>query len=319
MTDNKNSSIESSEMHSYSGTLSMNARGKLGLISAIALKDLTQIHGSGFIILLTLSILLFALIGFPFFIFANAATGFGGQLHLGGAWTATGIEGIFVGSDPNRIFLSTITLVHLALGYSIVVTMILIPAAFSIAYGQEITKGTVRTLTCYPVGVFEITIAKLAYAAVISFIFGLPVFLLPTVVGLGKPVGDLFVIFIVAYFATLLIVSVGAFVANSITFVMKKMYIRPTLFANLLVMFSFLITSTILNGLNLFLTYVSPVFRALGELTPISLYHQGRLLLMFVFGGTESPNWLIFLLPVSLLVLGAWLTLKLWPDIYEKE
>ena len=94
MTDNKNSSIESSEMHSYSGTLSMNARGKLGLISAIALKDLTQIHGSGFIILLTLSILLFALIGFPFFIFANAATGFGGQLHLGGAWTATGIEGI---------------------------------------------------------------------------------------------------------------------------------------------------------------------------------------------------------------------------------
>ena len=58
--------------------------------------------------------------------------------------------------------------------------MILIPAAFSIAYGQEITKGTVRTLTCYPVGVFEITIAKLAYAAVVSFIFGLPVFLLPT-------------------------------------------------------------------------------------------------------------------------------------------
>jgi hypothetical protein len=318
MTDNKNSSIESSEMRSYSGTLTMNARGKLRLISAIVLKDLTQIRGSGFIILLTLSILLFALIGFPFFIVANAAFGFRGQLHLGGAWTATGI-GFFVGSDPNSIFLSNTTLVHLALGYSIVVTMILIPAAFSIAYGQEITKGTVRTLTCYPVGVFEITIAKLAYAAVISFIFGLPVFLLPTVVGLGKPVGDLFAIFLVAYFATLLIVSVGAFVANSITFVTKKMYIRPTLFANLLVMFSFLITSTILNGLNLFLTYLSPVFRALGELTPISLYHQGRLLLMFVFGGTESPNWLIFLLPAPLLVLGAWLTLKLWPDIYEKE
>ena len=318
MTDNKNSSIESSEMHSYSGTLSMNARGKLGLIFAIALKDLTQIRGSGFIILLTLSLLLFALIGFPFFIFANAAAGFGGQIHLGGAWTATG-TGFYVGSDPNRSFLSATTLVHLALGYSIVVTMILIPAAFSIAYGQEITKGTVRTLTCYSVGVFEITIAKLVYAAVVSFIFGLPVFLLPTVVGLGKPVGDLFAIFLVAFFATLLIVSVGAFVANSITFVTKKMYIRPTLFANLLVIFSFLITSTILNGLNLFLTYLSPVFRALGELTPISLYHQGRLLLMFVFGGTESPNWLIFLLPVSLLVLGAWLTLKLWPDIYEKE
>ena len=319
MTDNKNSSIESSEMHSHSGTLSMNARGKLGLISAIVLKDLTQIHGSGFIILLILSILLFALIGFPFFIFVNAATGFGGQMHLGGAWTATGAGGFYIGSDPNRIFLSATTLVHLALGYSIVVTMILIPAAFSVAYGQEITKGTVRTLTCYPVGVFEITIAKLAYAAVISFIFGLPVFLLPTVVGLGKPVGDLFAIFLVAYFTTLLIVSVGAFVTNSITFVTKKMYIRPTLFANLLVIFSFLITSTILNGLNLFLIYLSPVFRALGELTPISLYHQGRLLLMFVFGGTESPNWLIFLLPVSLLVLGAWLTLKLWPDIYEKE
>jgi hypothetical protein len=319
MTDKKNSTAESSETHSCRGTFSMNPRRKLRLIFAIALKDITQIHGSGLPILLTLSVLLSLLIGVPFFVIANAEAAFGGVLHYGGAWTARGVEGLIVGGDPNRAFLGSITVLHMVFAYSIVVTMILVSVAFSISYDQEMKKGTVRTLTCYPVGVFEITIAKLAYAAIVSFILGFPAFLLPTLIGLRRPVGDLFAIFLVAFLMSLLIVTVGAFAANSIAFFTKKMYVRPTLLANLLTIFSLLTTSTILSLLSLFLNYGSPFFHALGELTPLSLYHQGRLILMFVFGGSESPNLLIFMLPTALLVLGVWLTLKLWPDIYEKE
>jgi hypothetical protein len=289
----------------------MNARKKLGLIFTIVLRDITQIRGSGLPVMLTLSALLLSLIGFPFFIIANAEAGLGGALHLDGAWTASGIEGVIV----KPIIL---TLVHLVYAYSMVITMILVPVAFSIAYDQEIKKGTVRTLTCYPVGVFEITIAKLTYAAIVGFVFGVPVFLLP-ILGLGKPIGDLFAIFLVPYFMSLLIVAVGAFVANSIAFAAKKMYIRPTVLAILLIVFSFFTTSTVLSLLSYLLSYVSPFFQAVGKLTPLSLYHQGRLLLTYVFGGSESPIWLVLLLPIALLVSGVWLTLKLWPDIYEKE
>jgi hypothetical protein len=311
MTDTKDSAAETSEAHSCRGTFSMNARKKLRLIFTITLRDITQIRGSGLPVLLTLSALLLSLIGFPFFIIANAETGFGGALHLDGAWTASGIEGVIV--EP-----IILTLLHLVYAYSMVITMILVPVAFSIAYDQEIKKGTVRTLTCYPVGVFEITIAKLTYAAIMGFIFGVPVFLLP-ILGLGKPIGDLFAIFLVPYFMSLLIVAVGAFVANSLTFATKKMYIRPTLLANLLVVFSFFTTSTVLSLLSYLLSYASPFFQAVSKLTPLSLFHQGRLLLTYVFGGSESPIWLVFLLPFALLVLGTWLSLRLWPDIYEKE
>jgi ABC-type multidrug transport system permease subunit len=311
MTDTKDSAAESSEAHSCRGTFSMNARKKIRLIFTIALRDITQIRGSGLPVLLTLSALLLSLIGIPFFIYANADAGFGGALHLDGAWTASGIGGVIV--EP-----IILTLLHLVYAYSMVVTMILVPVAFSIAYDQEIKKGTVRTLTCYPVGVFEITTAKLTYAAIMGLVFGVPVFLLP-ILGLGKPIGDLFAVFLVPYFMSLLIVAVGAFVANSLTFATKKMYIRPTVLANLLVVFSFFTTSTVLSLLSYLLSYASPFFQAVGKLTPLSLFHQGRLLLTYVFGGSESPVWLVFLLPIALLVLGAWLSLRLWPDIYERE
>ena len=311
MTDTKDSAAESSEAHSCRGTFSMNARKKIRLIFTIALRDITQIRGSGLPVLLTLSALLLSLIGIPFFIYANADAGFGGALHLDGAWTASGIGGVIV--EP-----IILTLLHLVYAYSMVVTMILVPVAFSIAYDQEIKKGTVRTLTCYPVGVFEITTAKLTYAAIMGLVFGVPVFLLP-ILGLGKPIGDLFAVFLVPYFMSLLIVAVGAFVANSLTFAAKRMYIRPTVLANLLVVFSFFTTSTVLSLLSYLLSYASPFFQAVGKLTPLSLFHQGRLLLTYVFGGSESPIWLVFLLPIALLVLGAWLSLRLWPDIYERE
>ncbi len=317
MTQKKNIAVESPEEHSCRGSFSTNARNKLKLIFTMVHRDISQIHRQGLPLLLLLSAILLVF-GISFFFFANSGAGFGGSLDINGKpWTVTGVGGLGGGGAPP--FLSSVTLLHIVYGYSIVVTMILIPVAFSLNYNFEVKKGTVRILTCYPLGAFEITVAKLIYAAIVGFIFAAPVFLLPFVLGLDKSVVDLFAVFATAYVFTLTIVAVGAFAANAITFVTKKMYIQPPVLANLLVVFSFFTTSTILNLLGQILGFASPFFDAVGQLTPLSLYHQGRLLLSSVLGGPEFPNWAIFLVPIALLVLGIWLSFKLWPDIYERE
>jgi len=315
VTQKKNQAVESPEEHSCRGSFSGNARNKLELIFTMVRRDISQIHRQGLPLLLLLSAILLT-IGISFLVIANSGAGFGGELDITGQpWT---VPSIGFGGGKSGIPFSSVTLLQVVYGYSVVVTMILIPAAFSLNYNSEVKKGTIRTLTCYPLGVFEITIAKLAYAAIVGFIFAAPVSMLP-VLGLEKSVFDLFAVFATAYAFSLVIVAVGAFAANAITVATKKMYIQPPVLANLLVVFSFFTTSTILNLLGAALSFASPFFQAVGQLTPLSLYHQGRLLLTYVFGGSESPIWLVFLLPIALSVLGVWLTLKLWPDIYEKE
>jgi len=307
MTQKKNPAVESPEEHSCRGSFSTDARNKLKLIFTMVRRDISQIHSHGLPLLLLLSAILLT-IGIASFIIAKSGNGLAGL-----TWTVLSTAG--GGNSP--VFL-TMTLLHVVYGYSVAVTMILISTAFSLSYNSEVRKGTVRILTCYPLSVFEITVAKLMYAAIIGFIFAAPVFFLPLVLGLDKSVVDLFAVFATAYVLSLVIVAVGAFVANAITVVTKKMYIQPPVLANLLVVFSFFTSSTILNLLGQLLGLV-PVFQAVSQLTPLSLYHQGRLLLSSVLGGPEFPNWVIFLAPIALLVLGIWLSFKLWPDIYERE
>ena len=214
MTEIRKSAVESiEENHSCRGTFFMNMRKKMKLIVTIVRRDLTQIHRHGLPVLLFFSILL---LFFGIVLFSMAKS----TLNEIGVptWTA-GIAGESNGGGEG--LLSSITLLHAVFGYSVLVSMILVSVAFSTSYNHEIKKGTIRTLTCYPVGVFEITIAKLIYAAIVGFIFTAPVSLLP-VLGLGKPVGDVFMIFVTAYVVTLAIVVVGAFVANSITFAKKR-------------------------------------------------------------------------------------------------
>lgn len=315
MTQKKILAKNSSEAHSCRGSFSTNARNKLNLIFLIVRRDISQLHRQGLPLLLVLSALLLAT-GVSFFIIANSGAGFGGQLDLTGhPWT---VPSIGFGGGRSGIPLISLSLLQMVYGYSTVVNMILILAAFSINYSSEVKKGTIRTLTCYPIGVFEITVAKLTYAAIVGFVFATPVFMLP-VIGLEKSVIDLFAVFVTAYAFSLVTVAAGVFAANALTVATRKMYIQPPVLATLFVVLSFFATSTILNLLGGLLSFASPFFQAVSQLTPLSLFHEGRLLLTFAFGGSESPLWLIFLVPTILLVLCVWATLKLWPDIYEKE
>jgi len=313
LTEVQKPSTESAETghHAGSGTSLKKTPKKAKLMLTIVLRDMKQMHRHGLPVLLFLSVLL---LFFGFLLFNMASSTFR-EIGLP-TWTGRFVSGEESGGGES--LLTSLTLLHVVYGYAVLVTMILIPVAFSTGYGHEIKRGTVRTLICYPIGVFEITVAKLIYAALASVIFATPVFLLP-VIGLGKPFADLLIIFITTYVVTLVTVAIAAFTANAITFATKKMYIRPTFLPYLFVVFSFFTTATVLMGLTALLSFASSIFQAATSLTPLSPFHQGRLLLSSFLGGSDSPNWIVFLVPLALLVVGIGLSMKLWPDVYERE
>lgn len=213
-----------------------------------------------------------------------------------------------------------INLLDAVYGYMVLVTMVLIPVAFSSNYGGEIRKGTVRALTLYPVGVLEVTVAKLLYAAIAGFIFSFPISVLPTL-GLGKPGADILGIYATAYVFSFGIVAVAAFTANAFCYATKRMYIKPPLMACLFVLYSFFLSFTIFRVLMGALAGggASGLVQGSAPLIALSPYHQGGLLLSQALGGPGSPDWAVFAIPILLLILGIWLSKRLWPDIYEKE
>lgn len=211
-------------------------------------------------------------------------------------------------------------LLDLVYGYMVVVTMILLPVAFSSNFNSEMRKGTVRVLTLYPVGVLEATCAKLLYGGLAGLLFSLPVAVLPALL-IGKPAGDVLAIFFVAYLLSLATVAVAAFTANAITFATKRMYLKPTLLPYLFILYSFVFTSRVFSLVaSLAFGQGAPgAVQGAGALIALSPYHQGGLILSSAFGGPGTPDLVVFLVPAALLLLGVRLSKRLWPDIYEKE
>jgi hypothetical protein len=213
-----------------------------------------------------------------------------------------------------------INLLDIAYGYMVLVTMILLPVAFSSNYGGEMKKGTVRALTLYPVGVLEVTLAKLMYAGIAGFLFSFPISVLPPM-GLGKPAGDILAIYAVTYLFSFGTLAVAAFTANTLTYVTKRMYVKPTLMAYLFVLYSFFLTYRIFGLLMGF--FAGPngagIRDGMAPMIALSPYHQGGLLLAGALGGGYGPDWVVFAIPILLLVVGFWLSRRLYPDIYEKE
>ena len=216
------------------------------------------------------------------------------------------------------------TLLDVTFGMAVLVTMVLVTSAFSSCYSHEIKKGTVRTLVCYPVGVLEVTVAKLLYAALVGGILSGFVFLLPAS-QMGKPGGELFGIFLTAYLLTLSIVAVGAMLANALTLVTRRMYIGPTSMPTLLGLLAIVLTRMMVAGiaflLHLLGSSADPATApdALSPLIALSPYHQGGALLADALGGPHLTTPLVLAIPIVLLAAGIWLSGRVYPHIYEKE
>jgi hypothetical protein len=215
-------------------------------------------------------------------------------------------------------------LLDVVYGFCVLVTMFLVPAAFSAGYVHEMRKGTVRTLACYPVGVLEITAAKLVFAAIAGLALSLVAGFLPAL-GSMKPAGEVFGIFITAYALTMATVAVGALSACALTRFTKRMYLRPTSPPVLLVALSFLLTTGIVGGifgvLKLLGMDIDPagMVRSFMPLITLSPYHLGGAALSAALGGGGSPPYFVLVLPAVLLAAGTWMTGRVYPDIYEKE
>jgi ABC-type transport system involved in multi-copper enzyme maturation permease subunit len=298
----ENTSASISNEHTCETSTSGNVKNKLKLIFAIVKKDLTQIYRNGLPILLVVAVF-WCVFGFLFFDFANTKNG--GGVQTTGDWNSIPALALY-------------TLLQNVYGYAVLVTMFLVACAFLLSYDKEIKKGTVRTLTCYPLGVFELISSKLIYAAIVGLVFGLPVFISPLGI-LDKPISDILAVFFVAYLMSLIIVAVGAFGATAIAFLTKRMYLSPSLLATVLIGVSFLTTSSVINELMYAVKWAAGGFQYVRLLTPLSPFHQGRLILTATFGGSFSLSIILIAIPLLLIVLGVILTLKLWPDIYDKE
>jgi len=217
------------------------------------------------------------------------------------------------------------TLLDLIYGFGVLLTLILVPTIFATSYNHEIKKGTVRTLVCYPVGVLEITFAKLIYTFIVGFIVSFIVFFLP-MVGIDIPFGELFLIFITALTLSWITVGIGSLLSNMLSYVRKRIVLRPTAVPWFLVIFSLIFTRLMFQLIVALINSVSggdvEVENVLDSFAfPIALspYHWGGSLLGWLLDGPGYPNILVLLAPAALIFFGIMISKKLRVDIYEKE
>ena len=215
------------------------------------------------------------------------------------------------------------TLLDFAYGFCVLVCVIMVPVAFTAAYRQELLRGTVRTLICYPVGPFEITVSKLLF----TFIFCLPfvfiAFILPAQ-GLEKAGGDYLVIFLVTFIITIVTMTIGALAALAATKVTKRMWFRPHTLAFLAVLLAFLGTNRMLGLIGAVLSSFTSIdsdymVETFAPLVSISPYHLGGELLRASLGATTDVNPVVLVIPILLLMGLGWMATRVYPSIFEKE
>jgi PKD repeat protein len=216
------------------------------------------------------------------------------------------------------------TLLDALFGFSVIVTMVIIPVAFSTGFRHEMSRGTVRTIVVYPLGVLEVVLAKLLYAAIVGLILSAFIVLLPSG-ALGMPGGQVFSIFFTAYLLTLVTVTIGALAALSVARLRKKMTFRPTSLPFLFVALSFMGTNMILAGIGTFLkvlgTGIDPdsLVDTFAPLITLSPYHMGGETLYTSLSGTgTAPLW-VLIVPTLLIIVGWIMARGVYPDVFEKE
>lgn len=284
---------------------------------AIVVRDLRQMgrHGLPLLVFLSLVLLGIGLVGMG--VVADGMAEFGVNPGWTESW-AGALEGDGEGV-PN------FTMMEVVYGYSVLVTMLLVTVAFVTNYNSEMKKGTVRTLTLYPMSVLGIGGAKLVYAALVGLLLSILVAFNPFV-RLGRDLDVTWAIFLGAYLVTLGTVLVGALLGNGIAAATGRMVVRPTSFAFLLVLFSFVFTERILGivvgaaGSLLGLPEGgAPLLALLSPLTFFSSYHHGAVLLSRLLGGSATVSVGAWLLTLLVILLGVAASRRLHPDIFERE
>jgi len=237
-----------------------------------------------------------------------------------GSSTGTSEQTISISEEEGELGLTLLDAVY---GFAVTVCMLLVPMAFGAVFANEIKKGTIRTLLCYPVGPLDITVAKLLFALIIGFIFAFITFILP-VGGFDKPTGDLVVVFMAAFGLTFVTMIIGALTALALARVTGKLWFRPYSLATLAVILAYLFTERMMGLLGTLLSNVSDIdpdyfVDTFGFLIAISPFHIGGEMLTAHFGGMDEFSPVVFIVPFLLIVAAGYLSMKVYPNVFEKE
>ena len=216
-----------------------------------------------------------------------------------------------------------VTLLDFVYGFAVTTCILLLPMAFGAVYANEIKKGTIRTLLCYPVGPLDITVAKLIFALIIGLIFAFITFMLP-VGGIDKPTGDYVVVFLTAFGLTFVTMVIGALSALALARVTGKMWFRPYSLATGAVVLAYLFTERMMGLVGTFFSFftsIDPDFfvETFAPLIAISPYHIGGQMLTAYFGGMDEFSPAMFIMPFLLIVAAGYLSMKVYPNVFEKE
>ncbi len=253
----------------------------------------------------------------------NAATDNRGVLSLAAgmempsaaSWTSTPF-----GED---IPFNVLTFVY---GAALLACVIFVGGLFSKGFAYEIQKGTAKTLFFAPISVTSMIFAKLLYPLAMAPIFIFPLMLISTL-PLGQDIADVFVITLVSYLMTALILVSAAYGSCLIYVVTKRMSIKPTALARMFMYLSLIATLTIFVGLAFLMDQWmttdmwSGMYENLGSgLAMFSPFHQGGMLISnMVLGTANSLDWFVFIIPLALIAGGAVVSRKLFPDLFARE
>ena len=216
-----------------------------------------------------------------------------------------------------------ITLLDFVYGFCILVCVIMVPVAFTASYRQELVRGTVRTLVCYPVSPLDITVAKLLFTFIICLPFTLIAFMVP-VQGLDKEGGDYLMIFVVTFLLTVITMSIGALSALALAKVTGRMWFRPHTLAFGAVMLAYVFTTRMMGLIGFFLAMFTSMDQdwladTFAFLISISPYHLGGELLRSSLGATTDVNMVVLVIPILMLMGLGWMASKVYPSVFEKE
>lgn len=253
----------------------------------------------------------------------NAATNQMGLLSLskgmdmpsGVLWTSTPL-----GQD---IPLNVLTFAY---GASLLASVIYIGGLFSKGFAHEIIKGTAKTLFFTPLSVTNMVFAKLLYPLIIGPLFIFPLLLI-SLTPLAQEPFEVLQIGIVSYALTALVMVSAAYGACMIFAATKRMSIKPTALARSFMYLSLVGTLTVFAGLSYLLDkwFNTDAWNATylnfgPKIAMFSPFHQGGVFLSNLLVGTsQSIDWVVFVIPLLLIVGGILASRKLYGDIFTKE
>jgi len=231
------------------------------------------------------------------------------------SWTSTPL-----GQD---VPLNVLTFVY---GASLLACVIYIGGLFSKGFAHEIQKGTAKTLFFAPVSVTNMVFAKMLYPLAIGPAFIFPLILV-SMLPLKQPASEVFMVALVSYLLVGLVMASAAYGSCLIYAATKRMSIKPTALARSFMYLSLVATVTIFAAFAFLLdqwTGDNTWTEANEDLGPkvamFSPFHQGGVLLSnMLLGSAQSPDWIMFVIPLALIAGGVVVSLRLYPDLFSRE